>query len=426
MYLLQDWIRYGDELRRPLHILPKVSSSSHIAIVGGGLSGLTTAYRIAEKRPDISITLIEKGKSLGGVISTWKDGEWCCDLAVNATRPHPAVWRLVDDIGLGEKFHPSNHAVRRRWIYENGKSHPLNPLTAIKIGPLNILRSINKVRKGGLSVDQLIPNKMIADAMTLGIVNDTAANVDADFLFPRLTRFGRNPVKRWSSIKRKIKQTYPLFTPKRGTVASFEGGMSTLVNQLEKQIGKLPNVKILLNTSFENTGQAADFFGIPESSVIWAAPVNNERPSNKLSVFVIGYKEADVKSVKKGYGTLIPESDIPISGILHESDIHGSRRAPIGHRLFRIMVPHSRWDGDNEEIRQYVRELLSNADPVIFEKIGERTIPSYPPGYLSKISNSDISINRIGWSFSGVSITHVIAEAERVADFFNNKAGGLA
>ena len=418
MYSLQEWIRHGDELRRPFHVLPNITSSRHIAIVGGGLSGLTIAYLIAKKRSDITITLIEENKSLGGVISTWKDGEWCCDLAVNATRPHPAVWRLVDDIGLAKKFLPSNPAANRRWIYDGVKLQSLNFLTALKIGPLNLYNSMKKAREGGCSIEEMIPDNKIADALTLGIVNDVAANVDADFLFPSLTRFGHEPPKKWSSIKRKIKRTYPLFVPKRGSVASFDGGMETLVNELKIQIEKLHNVKVMLDTRIENPRQAADICNVPETSVIWAAPAREDRSRNKLSIFVVGYREEDVDSVSVGYGTLIPNSNIPISGILHESDIHSSKRAPEGHRLFRIMVPHSRWDGDHKKIIAHVRELLTKADPILFEHIGERTIPEYPPGYLSEISQSEVTLNRVGWNFSGVSLTHVIAEAERVADLF--------
>ena len=81
--------------------LPK---STKVCVVGGGLSGLTVAYRIATKRPDLHVELIEKSDRLGGVIETWTRGDWVCDIAVNATRAHPAFWRLVDDLGLGESF----------------------------------------------------------------------------------------------------------------------------------------------------------------------------------------------------------------------------------------------------------------------------------------------------------------------------------
>ena len=55
MYSVDEWIRYGDELRRPFHILPSLSSSKHIAIVGGGISGLTI---IASAKRDLIFRLL--------------------------------------------------------------------------------------------------------------------------------------------------------------------------------------------------------------------------------------------------------------------------------------------------------------------------------------------------------------------------------
>ena len=97
MYTLEDWVRHGDELRRPLLVSKGLVDSESLGIVGGGLSGLSLAYRIGSERPDLPIKLIEKTGRLGGVIETWREGEWVCDISVNAVRPHPSFWRLVDD-----------------------------------------------------------------------------------------------------------------------------------------------------------------------------------------------------------------------------------------------------------------------------------------------------------------------------------------
>ena len=66
---LESWIKYGDEMRRPLIINPDLANSSKVVIVGGGLSGMTCAYRLSQKRPDLEIILLEKKDFLGGVIS---------------------------------------------------------------------------------------------------------------------------------------------------------------------------------------------------------------------------------------------------------------------------------------------------------------------------------------------------------------------
>tara|TARA_B100001559_G_C16475434_1_gene611078 strand:+ start:453 stop:1709 length:1257 start_codon:yes stop_codon:yes gene_type:complete len=415
---LESWINYGDEMRRPLLITPELANSSKVVIVGGGLSGMCIAFRLSRKRPDLEIILLEQKDSLGGVISTWKEDEWICDLAVNATRPHPSFWRLVADLGLSDSFKPSNKDAKSRWILLDNKKHRLSFFTIFKLGLFKTLKSIKSSRIGGFSVAQLIPNKQIADALTLGIVNDTAENVDADFLMPSMTNFGSNPPIKKSKINKKILQTYPIFTPRKGSIASLEGGMETLTRAIEKELLESKNVTIKFNQTAQSFNSVSSEFDVPESSIIWSAPgFQDGYEFTELSIFAIGYNEKEVSNVKFGYGTLIPDRNIPISGILNESDLHHSKRCPNGHRLFRLMVPHDRWDGNEESVLLHAKKLLADKY-VLFSKIGERKIPSYKPGYMSKISNFGNDRNLVGWSVSGVSITHVVCEAERIAELF--------
>lgn len=413
-----DWIRYGDEIRRPLLVADKLNQSSRVCIIGAGLSGLTIAYRIASKRPDINVNLLEKGDRCGGVIETWTQGEWSCDVAVNAARPHPAFWRLVNDLGLGKQYSQSNSKATSRWIYQGNRSSKLSMIMALKMGPFRLFKSIRSARTGGKSVSDIIPNQKIADAMTLGIVNDVSSNVDADFLMPSLTRFGEEPPIKWSKIKKKMKDTYPIFSPEKGTIASLENGMQTLIDALVGQLETLPNVRIECNQSYSTPLEAAELQNLPLHSIIWCAPASrNSTDFTDLDIYAVGYSEADIPNIPLGYGTLIPDPNIPISGILHESDVHQSPRAPLGHRLFRIMAPINR-NGNDETIKASLKQILSDADPVLFENIGKRRIPSYPPGYMKTLNSEKTEFTRAGWFYSGVSITHVVAEAERIADLF--------
>ena len=415
---LESWIRHGEELRRPLIANAKLGKSEKVVIVGGGLSGLCCAYRIAQKRPDISVVIHERSNRLGGVINTWQEGEWICDLAVNATRPHPAFWRLIKDIGLSEKFSPSRPQAKSRWVLLDGKPHKLSWRTLFKIGPLKLRKAIKNSRSGGRTVGQVIPHKPIADALCLGIVNDTSDNVDADFLLPSLTRFGDNPPIKRAKLTKLIADSYPLFTPKRGSIASIDGGMQSLVDALVTALSSLENVEMRLEQEAQSAQAVAQEYGITVESVIWAAPgVQENFTESSLSIFAIGYREEQVADVKVGYGTLIPDSQLPISGILHESDLHHSPRCPEGHRLFRLMVPHNRWDKDEQKVIQCAEKLLAR-DPVLFVKIGERKIPSYSPGYMANLNQLDNNCSYAGWAISGVSITHVVDEAERFAELF--------
>ena len=417
LYTLEDWVRFGDELRRPLLVGPNLSTSTKLCIVGAGLSGLSIAYRIASKRPDVEIKILERTDRCGGTIETWSEGEWLCDVAVNAARPHPAFWRLVEDLGLGDAFAESNPQAKKRWLLINKKKTQLSWITALKMGPIRLFRSLRSSRVGKKSVAQVFPSETIADAMTLGIVNERSANVDADFLMPSLTKFGDEPPIKWSKIKKMMAETYPLFQPRKGSVASFSGGMQTLVDALVQQLNTFENVKFHFNQDITKPEEVATEHHVPISSVIWCAPrdrTNQEFTS--LDVYVAGYHNNGVSEVQRGYGTLIPDEDIPISGILHESDVHLSPRAPVDHRLFRIMAPSSR-SSSKEAVRACLKQILTHSEPVIFKKIGTRKIPIYAPGYMS---NLDINreYTRAGWFYSGVSVTHVIAEAERIADLF--------
>ena len=415
---LQNWIRHGDEMRRPLLANSDLPKAEKIVIVGGGLSGLCCALRIAEKRPDLPILLVEKSAELGGVIATWQEDEWICDLAVNAARPHPAFWRLIDDLQLSDKFQTSNPKAKSRWILLGDKQHKLSPFSLFKIGPFKLRKALKLVKNGGYSVADLMPHKQIADALTLGIVNDTASNVDADFLMPSVTKFGENPPVKKSKLTSLITKSYPLFTPKKGTIASLDGGMITLTKALIERLKTMSNVEIRLNYNAQSPKSVATENNVPLSSIIWSAPgLKDGYESTELSVFAIGYENQQVAKVKLGYGTLIPNKSLPISGILHESDIHQSKRSPSGHRLFRLMVPHSRWDNDETSVLDCAEKLLAEK-PVLFTKIGERKIPRYKPGYMASIATMSPDFSMIGWAVSGVSITHVVDEAERVAELF--------
>ena len=415
---LESWIKHGEELRRPLIANAKLGGSKKVVIVGGGLSGLCCAYRIAQKRPDISVVIHERSNRLGGVINTWQQGEWICDLAVNATRPHPAFWRLIKDLGLSEKFNPSRPQAKSRWVLLDGKSHKLSWRTLFKIGPLKLRKALKNSRAGGLTVGQVIPHKPIADALCLGIVNDTSDNVDADFLLPSLTRFGDNPPIKRAKLSKLIADSYPIFIPKRGTIASIDGGMQSLIDALVAELSGMKNVEIRLEQEAQSAQAVAQEYDIAAKSVIWAAPGAQENfTESSLSIFAVGYREEQVANVKAGYGTLIPDSKLPISGILHESDLHHSQRCPEGHRLFRLMVPHNRWNKDEQNVIQCAEKLLAK-DPVLFVKIGERKIPSYPAGYMADLKQLNNECSYAGWSISGVSITHVVDEAERFAELF--------
>ena len=81
------------------------------------------------------------------------------------------------------------------------------------------------------------------------------------------------------------------------------------------------------------------------------------------------------------------------------------------------MVPNIRWDGDPNSVKECAESLIA-PNPVMFTKIGERQIPKYKPGCMGKLSQIDLNCSFVGWHYSGVSITHVVDQSERLAELF--------
>jgi len=417
----QAWIRHGQELRRPLLVNPALADEGHVVVVGAGLSGLAAAYRLREARPDVRITVLEGGDRAGGVIRTWRKDGWVGEFAVNASRPHPAVWRLVNDLGLMPAWRPSKPEAKHRWIEHNGRRRRLGPSTVLKAGPRRLLRGMRTAREGGRSMAEALPVPWLADAMTHGIVNAPAADVDADLLMPTMAKFGDEPPMRRRALARAVRSTYPGWTPQRGQMGSLKQGMEGLVEALIDTLNHDGMVDVQFNVDVPSPEAAAEHAGLSLASVLWAAPRTEDETGPELTVAVVGYTSADAASIPVGYGTLCPNPSSPVSGILHESDVHHGARAPPGHRLFRVMVPHARWDGEERSLRKAVEAMLCPAEPALFEVLGTRRVPHARPGHMQRVAKQAEPWSWIGWSATGVAITHVVSEAERLADLMRQR-----
>jgi protoporphyrinogen/coproporphyrinogen III oxidase len=95
-----------------------------ILVVGAGISGLTTAFRLV--RGGRRVAVVEASGRVGGAIETHADGPWRFELGPNTVvESHETVGRLIHDAGLdGEKVIAAPSA-RRRYLYKDGRLIPL-------------------------------------------------------------------------------------------------------------------------------------------------------------------------------------------------------------------------------------------------------------------------------------------------------------
>ncbi|MBZ5580361.1 MAG: protoporphyrinogen oxidase [Acidobacteriia bacterium] len=127
---------------------------AEVAIIGGGISGLSTAYYLA--RRGVRSTIIESRPRLGGVIQTVQvDGctvEAGPDSFISAK---PAAMELIRELGLGDQAIGSNDFSRKTFVWKHGRLVPLPDglmmMVPTKIMPLLTTRLLSwntKVRMG--------------------------------------------------------------------------------------------------------------------------------------------------------------------------------------------------------------------------------------------------------------------------------------
>src|ERR1043165_3818832 len=91
-----------------------------VAIIGGGITGLTAAFRLRQK--NIPVTLYEASGRPGGVIeSTRRDG-YLAESGPNALlETSPKISGLVRDLGLESRRIYSNPGSKNRYIVRGGR-----------------------------------------------------------------------------------------------------------------------------------------------------------------------------------------------------------------------------------------------------------------------------------------------------------------
>src|ERR1700674_2061785 len=99
-------------------------------VVGGGISGLATAYLLQKMalaaKVELEITLLEQEPRIGGKIWSIKDEGYLCEWGPNGfldSKPQPLD--LCRALGAGAQLLRSNDNARKRFICSGGTLHQL-------------------------------------------------------------------------------------------------------------------------------------------------------------------------------------------------------------------------------------------------------------------------------------------------------------
>lgn len=224
-----------------------------VAIVGGGISGLSTAYYLA--KAGISSTVIEARPRLGGVIQT----EQICNCIVEAgpdsfISVKPWAMDLIRELGLESEVIGSNDHERVTYIRRHGRLVPLpqgvQMLVPTKILPmvtttllgwptkirmgLEYFRRKNSAPKGDRSVADFVEDHYgreavdyLAEPLLAGIYGGDPAELSVTSVLPRFVE-----LEKWyGSLTRGVLAERPKTQgPRAPLFRTLRGGLESLVH----------------------------------------------------------------------------------------------------------------------------------------------------------------------------------------------------
>jgi protoporphyrinogen/coproporphyrinogen III oxidase len=170
-----------------------------VAIIGGGISGLATAYYLS--RRGIPSTILESRPRLGGVIQT-ESVEGCTleagpDSFLSAK---PAALELIHDLGLAGQVIGSNDFSRRTYVWKRGRllrlPEGLTMMVPTRIGPLLATPLLGWGTKVRMAAEMLrSPRPLNGDQSVADFVKEHYGQEAVDYLVEPLLSgiYGGNP-----------------------------------------------------------------------------------------------------------------------------------------------------------------------------------------------------------------------------------------
>jgi oxygen-dependent protoporphyrinogen oxidase len=400
-----------------------------LAIVGGGISGLTLAYYLQNS---YDVTVFEKEK-WGGKAYTQKVDNYLMEEGVNGFLSNSLkTMELCDEIGI--KPIRANDNSKIRYIYDN-------KLIKIPLKPLDFLTSDILSFKGKIDVAMEFFRKPVCDKeetvfefatrrlgkeftrrmmtpMLAGIYASTPEITSMNAAFPKLKRieceYG-SLFKGMIKLKRGGQPT--------GELHSFEYGMSEMIDRLKektkanfikreiKDIDELKEFdKVVIATP---AYEAAEILKKYEK----LSSLLNKIPYNPVAI--VGFDYENITPVCFGILTVENKS----LGVLMDKYIFPNRNG------IRVMVGGARYpeikEMSEEEIieiaQRDIYEIIKNANPKIkWIKMHKNAIPNYSLGHQELVKKimeeaKKVNIYLTGNAYNGVSFNDCIKNAYELA-----------
>lgn len=388
-----------------------------VFVIGGGLSGLSTAYLIKEKARVnglfVNVKILEKEARSGGKIWSKSENGYLCEWGPNGFLTNkPQTLDLCKQLGINHKLLASNDNARKRFVVSDNTLHKL-PHNQIEFLINSLISWPGKIRIAGeffVSKKEHKSDETLADftrrrlgtealkkligPMASGIFAGDPEQMSLHACFPRINQLEQEYgglLKAMILLMRKHHQEKKsgnvVASPAGpgGVLTSFANGIEELTQALVNAIGA---DNILTTVGVDEIKQIDEKWHITTQSEVFiadklvcAAPAYatakmlqsqdlelssqlNEIAYSPLVVACLGYDKKQIAADLNGFGYLFAQGeDDLVLGSLWDSSIFANR-APDGKVLFRSMLGgalHS--------------DVLTLSDELLQEKLESSLVP---------------------------------------------------
>jgi len=414
-----------------------------IAIIGGGISGLTAAFTLEERRRAgaVEYTLYESSPHLGGVLRTQQIQGCVVEAGPDSfITEKPWAADLCRALGLSDQLIGSNDAARKTYILVRGQLIPLPDglmfMVPTKILPTGFSPLFSWTTKLRIAQEWLHPPRAaeadesvaslverhygaemvdrLADPLLSGIYGGESASLSVRAVLPRFAEMerthgslGRALLAARNKMPRAANQPAPpLFT-------SLKNGMQQLVETL---VPRLNASSLLTNTSAQSihleiggwtvsAGLKSDHFdavilALPTHAAAKLLSISSPELSTELAAIVysssitvgLGYDRKVRQSLPPGFGFLVPRSEgkrLLAATFVHNKFPH---RAPEDRALLRCFFAAS----NAENIWQLSDDaIIAVAGNELQQILGLRSEPLFASVYRWKSAMAQYGVGHL-------------------------------
>ena len=446
-----------------------------VIIIGGGITGLTAAYRLKKDAPQLKVALLEATHQLGGKLETERFGDFVIETGADSFLSRkPRGIALCEELGIENQLVGRKPTKTRAYVRRHGKLHPLpegltglvpTDLTAFE--KTELLTAAGKARlaqEGEIpqlnsqedeSVASFIQRRMgvetyenLVEPLMSGIYAGDGEQMSILSTFPQL----RQVEAKHGSLLGGLTGASAGSQAKYPPFVSFAGGIADLIEAL---VEHLDGIDIYLDTRVDRLAQTADSgWQVTTSAETFAcqqlilttpahtnanllAPVDQELAAAMDAIPYAGTVLVNIGVPKEavtlpdGYGYVIPRAEMRNLLACTWSSQKWDNRSPDNFHLLRVYIGRygeddvCSWsDGKLIDLaRQELKQTLG-LDPAAKQMYlvarWPKGLPQYTLGHPERLQAIDTGCARLpglhvaGASYRGVGIPDCIRSAETV------------